>query len=500
MLRRLHFSALNILYRTLWLGSLTILLCNVVACAPASPTPTPTPIPFTSTPTELPTTTPTLTRGPASPTATATATWTPIPPTRTATATRTPTPTATLPAPNPLYPLLTVHIQAIQVMDDDGKRLTPITVEQIRQWIDRANRVWSVASIRLLFDPTVDFTTLKSTLMNNMTLPTDPNWLEASRFGGEIVKRYPGKIVVFFRYTNFPDSNNKGGYGVLDYNFFLMPAFNTWICSQQNQNINMFAHELGHLLGLPHTHSRVSKSRDEAVAYLKEHNNDPQVFDGDGFTDTPPDPYIEPEMTCKTDTTIALNQIDFILPRSNLMSYYYNGNNPGTMTPQQIERARQVFLFLQRNGMTRGVNSKVPDAIEFEALPIKSKANLSAGEQKMDGWGPWWSNDRQLFFTANQDSTVTFAFIVDKPGRYGLNLYATMTPDFGQIQTFVDGNAVGAPIDLYWHTVAPTGKISVGEIDLGAGTHDLQFRVVGKNERSTRYSIGLDAFTLTLKP
>ena len=82
-------------------------------------------------------------------------------------------------------------------------------------------------------------------------------------------------------------------------------------------------------------------------------------------------------------------------------------------------------------------------------------------------------------------------------GEYALNLLATLAPDFGTVQTLIDGKPLGAPVDLYAPLVLPSGSLSIGTMDLTAGTHTLAFRVTGKNDASTDYSLGLDAFTLT---
>jgi len=48
--------------------------------------------------------------------------------------------------------------------------------------------------------------------------------------------------------------------------------------------------------------------------------------------------------------------------------------------------------------------------------------------------------------------------------------------------------------------VLPSGSLSVGTVDLSAGSHTLSFRVTGKNAASMSYSLGLDAYTLTAAP
>ena len=46
----------------------------------------------------------------------------------------------------------------------------------------------------------------------------------------------------------------------------------------------------------------------------------------------------------------------------------------------------------------------------------------------------------------------------------------------------------------------PTGAIPIGIFDLTEQTHRLTFKVVGTNEKSNNYSVGLDCFSLVTKP
>ena len=181
------------------------------------------------------------------------------------------------------------------------------------------------------------------------------------------------------------------------------------------------------------------------------------------------------------------------------MSYYSTAGVDRTeLTAQQSIIARWVLGVRARNDMATPTNIDVPGAIEFANLPIKNKAGPACSVQDMSHFGdtPRWSGGKQLFCSAQPNSTIEFSTSVGAAGKYGLNLYATTAPDFGKIQTLLDGSPFGAPIELYAPIILPTGKISVGTIDLSAGTHTLGFRVLGKNAASTNYSLGLNAFTL----
>jgi hypothetical protein len=399
----------------------------------------------------------------------------------------------TFPPPNPAYPLLTTHLQAIQVMDDDGGRSTPVTPDQIKQWVEKANEIWAGASIRFLYDPDSDFTTLRNTLINSMMGIENKNWNEEKTEGDKVAARYPGKLVLFFRYGSGPRPIG-GSFSWYDYNFVAMSGFSiSVVCGYQN--IGSLAHELGHYLGLGHLFPQVFHSIPEAAAYMRGHGNGPSAFDNDRLGDTLPDPYIDtPEIQCTQVPSITLNSFEFPLPRTNIMSYYEVRTG---LSPQQIELARWVLTRRALNGMAASINRGVPGVIEFETLPIKESCLVEAAVQNMTGWSSGWSGGKQLFCNGKLGSATSFAVSVNRTARYTLNLYATLARDFGQIQIFLDGNPIDPPIDLYAPIIIPSGRLSTRGVDLTPGVHTLEFRVVGKNSASTGYAFGLDAFTLT---
>lgn len=409
------------------------------------------------------------------------------------------TPTVTPPALNPAYPLLTVRLQAVQVSDDDGSRPVRITAQQVKQWVDKANEIYAKASVRLHYDPEADFATLKSSVLNGMTGDTDPNWKREVVVGNRVAAGYTGRLVVYFIYG--PGSGpTGGGFSSADYNFVEMPGFNdTKVCGYQNSGI--LAHEIGHYFGLSHPFAQTFASLPAAELYLTAHGNNPQAFDGDGLSDTPPDPFINiPEFQCKPTQSVTLNGQVFPLPRLNIMSYYSNAGVDRTdLTPQQSNIVRWVLGLRAKNGMGTPTNINVPGAVEFKTLPIKVKVGLTPGVQDMSGFGdaPRWSGDSQVFASGQPGSVIGFSVSVPAAGMYQLDLYATLAPDFGTLQTLVDSNPLGAPIDLYAPIILPSGRIPIGMQELATGAHTLSFHIVDKNAASNGYSLGLNSFVLT---
>jgi hypothetical protein len=485
--------------RSLSLSMALVILITACAwlspTAPASPTPAPlvspasppfaTPAPAAATPT----------RAARAPTASASPTLA-LSPTPAAPPA---TPTVTPPAPNPAYSLLTVRLQAIQVSDDDGAHPVRLTPQQVKQWVDKANEIYAMASVRLDYDPQTDFASLKSTVLNGMAGDTDPDWKREVEAGNRVAATYSGKLVVFFIHGRGA-SPTGGGFSWVDYNFVEMPGFDdTQVCG--TQNIGILAHEIGHYFGLSHPFVQTFASLPAAELYLTAHGNDPQAFDGDGLSDTPPDPFISlPAFQCQPVPSVTLNGRVFPLPRLNIMSYYHNAGVDRTeLTPQQANLMRWVLALRAKNGMATPTNIGVPGAVEFASLPIKVKSGLAPSVQDMSGFGdaPRWAGDRQVFASGQPGSLLGFQVSVPAAGKYQLNLYATLAPDFATLQTLVDGSPLGPPVDLYAPLVLPSGQLPIGGLELSAGAHTLSFRLTGKNAASAGYSLGLNAYTLS---
>jgi hypothetical protein len=395
---------------------------------------------------------------------------------------------------------MVVPLQVVQLTDDDGSRQAGVTAQEMQAWIRFANKAFSVAGIRFSHQGNrSDTLLLRNTVLNRMD-PTDWNgsFREACGHADRVVARYPGKLVVFIRWGTGPNPTG-GANGGGDWDFVVMGAFEAMNhCG--HPHFDAFAHELGHHFGLGHTFSNAFPTREAAEKFLFDRGNKPEAFDGDGFTDTPPDPSIGP-LECDPTRAISLNGQRFILPRRNLMSYY---DERDRLTPQQVERVRWMLRKRLENKLAMPKNRcKAP--IEAESLKVSDVRNASTVVQEMTGFGVvgrvhGWSGDTQLFIGAEPGGTVTLTFPAPAARTYALNVFLTQTPDFGIGQFKLDGKELGGPVDCYAPMVIPSGRISLGTLALSQGEHRLEVTVVGKNERSTKFSYGIDCLELSDTP
>lgn len=78
--------------------------------------------------------------------------------------------------------------------------------------------------------------------------------------------------------------------------------------------------------------------------------------------------------------------------------------------------------------------------------------------------------------------------------RYIIEIMAMRRPDFGVVELVVDGQPTGQRFDLYGERFFHDMHLRSEPISLQPGPHVLELRVVGQNEKSSGYGMGLGAY------
>ena len=403
------------------------------------------------------------------------------------------------PHPPEPFPTLSVRLRAVLVADDDGTYRVNITPQEVKTFVDRANEIFAIAKIQLLFDPAVgsgDWEYLNSTLLNTMTGVEHPDWSSQKDEANAIAAQTPERILAFFRWGP-GEQPTAGGFSWTDYDFVVMPGLTaSWCCGGNDPSV--LAHETGHYLGLAHPFAVQFFSVDAAETYFNTNNSDPAVFDGDGLDETEPDPYVEiPGIQCDTNTvSLTLGSEIFTLPRKNIMTYYVDRGN---LVPSQAWIMRQVLMLRMGRDLTQMVNEEAVAFFEGESFTVAVTRGWTTN-QDMSGFHPgMWSADTQLVWLDSElGAELTFSCSIPDAGQYDVYGSFTCASDFGTHTHTINGQT-SFPIDLYSPFVMPTGTVYLGRFDFQQGTNEWKVTATGTNVHSNpvTYGFGLDYIMIT---
>ncbi len=248
----------------------------------------------------------------------------------------------------------TIQIDAIPLSDADGGRANTVTSAQFRAAVDDMNTIFEPADIRFAFDPGKDWHPRHDTSLNSLNNGGGAWWTE----GNAVARQRRGRMVVFLRWGKDPDTraNNWFAYppdtGQQQPAQAKLPTGNVDFVVTSNNGTGfddrgaLLAHEVGHYLGLFHTHPGWGNTSVETIESLVEAGG-VAALNGDLLADTSPDPgafYYRERVdasACGGPASFTIGGRRVTPPRSNVMSYFRCP--PVTITAQQIQVVRSTL-------------------------------------------------------------------------------------------------------------------------------------------------------------
>ena len=157
-----------------------------------------------------------------------------------------------------------VRLRVIRMANDDGSNQTAVSPTNVVDWARVANAVVAPAQIQTVFDPAADFETRRNTRLNELYAGSgEQRDKDAIADADAIADSFPNRVVVICRTSRVitppPDGGCGAGCGFSGHpgKFVLMPAFDANL-------VWLFAHELVHYFGLPHTFRYVIDTTSDA--------------------------------------------------------------------------------------------------------------------------------------------------------------------------------------------------------------------------------------------
>ncbi|MFH2000230.1 MAG: hypothetical protein ABIK28_11150, partial [Planctomycetota bacterium] len=129
---------------------------------------------------------------------------------------------------------------------------------------------------------------------------------------------------------------------------------------------------------------------------------------------------------------------------------------------------------------------------EGEAMTVLASEGGEVSTQNLDP--DCFSSGKQLWFKGQaQQAFVEVDLPVALSGDYNIKIFFAKSWDYGKVQVFLDGKAMGEQFDGYHPGVVPSGSFELGRTRIEAGNHRLKFALVGKNDEAVGYFLGVDA-------
>lgn len=296
-------------------------------------------------------------------------------------------------APTPVY---SIQLVAVRTADSDGSDANQISNDEIVDLVAEANGIFAEAGIQFSFDPDTDVVNVSNTLLNNdCTIPegvdaTNPQkkppcHKTPNRNAREnyALNLYDGKVVVFFRsggpeivYSAAEGRWTNAGAGTFSFSSSCAHylAFGDYPDNETDlpQRDRLLGHELGHYFHCAHTFGPTPDTIDEVEEKIRAYVEGPSTnrpkseglnaFNGDGLSDTPPDPgpnlwtevygdrcdATNPVVTVDWKESSGSTKYTLAPDRGNPMSYFMSCPPADHFSPQQIAKMRNAVEDLNR--------------------------------------------------------------------------------------------------------------------------------------------------------
>jgi hypothetical protein len=125
---------------------------------------------------------------------------------------------------------------------------------------------------------------------------------------------------------------------------------------------------------------------------------------------------------------------------------------------------------------------------EARQLPVRSRTETRV--KPLDDLGSL------LLSAARPGDSMALTVTVESEGTYELFTDFCLYPRYGVAQVSVDGAPAGAPFDAYAPEMDVSGPVSMGEVLLTAGRHEIGITVIGRNPQASGYLLSVRTFRL----